>query len=55
MGLGLPDGGHLTHGYYVRSKRAGFIDSSTLTLPTVDGQEENDRLFDLFPVFSLRP
>ncbi len=19
MGLGLPDGGHLTHGYYVRS------------------------------------
>lgn len=21
MGLGLPDGGHLTHGYYVRSLR----------------------------------
>jgi glycine hydroxymethyltransferase len=21
MGLGLPDGGHLTHGYYVRNKR----------------------------------
>jgi glycine hydroxymethyltransferase len=53
MGLGLPDGGHLTHGCYVRSKRAGFIHSSTLTLPTTDGQEENC-VFNLFPVFSLR-
>ena len=23
MGLGLPDGGHLTHGYYVRPIRVG--------------------------------
>lgn len=25
MGLGLPDGGHLTHGYYVRPITITFV------------------------------
>ena len=53
MGLGLPDGGHLTHGYYVCHC---YIITSKLThIPRTDRQEENHRFFNLLPISPLRP
>ena len=51
MGLGLPDGGHLTHGYYVNL----FLVSQSYMHRSfhVDSQEEDDCLVDLFPVFPI--
>ena len=50
MGLGLPDGGHLTHGYYVN-----LIPVSQCNICSfhVDSQEEDDCLVDLFPVIPI--
>ncbi len=33
MGLGLPDGGHLTHGFYVWTSPANIQDPLSLTIP----------------------
>lgn len=52
MGLGLPDGGHLTHGYYVCQ-----YPSASHIFPQIsplDRQEKDDRLLHLLPVPSLR-
>jgi hypothetical protein len=51
MGLGLPDGGHLTHGYYVSWFHAflGCVGSFR-----ADSQEEDDRVVDLLPVIPVR-
>jgi hypothetical protein len=53
MGLGLPDGGHLTHGYYVIS----FLVSPQATFRSfciIDSQEEDDCVVNLFPVAPIR-
>jgi hypothetical protein len=54
MGLGLPDGGHLTHGYYVRSAAYPGIFVSDDLHRCLDCQKENDRIVHLFPVPALR-
>jgi glycine/serine hydroxymethyltransferase len=51
MGLGLPDGGHLTHGYYVNTSR--FSKQSHIRSFHVDSQEEDDRVIDLFPIIPI--
>jgi hypothetical protein len=50
MGLGLPDGGHLTHGYYVNSF---LVSQSYIRSFHVDSQEEDDCVVDLFPVIPI--
>ena len=52
MGLGLPDGGHLTHGYYVRPASSKWK-MILIDHPCIDRQEENHGLVHLFPVFPL--
>jgi glycine/serine hydroxymethyltransferase len=51
MGLGLPDGGHLTHGYYVNP--FSRFQQSNIRSFHVDSQEEDDRVVDLFPVIPI--
>lgn len=55
MGLGLPDGGHLTHGYYV-SLTFGFSSHTRVAECSriIDCQKENDRIFNLLPVPPVR-
>jgi len=53
MGLGLPDGGHLTHGYYVCTDLYMVAHINLLT-SSADGQEENDGFVHILPVFPLR-
>jgi hypothetical protein len=55
MGLGLPDGGHLTHGYYVSLFNADMPAASNLTLLITDRQEEDLGVVHLLPVTPLRP
>ena len=54
MGLGLPDGGHLTHGYYVS---LGFGASSHVKWLNVfeftDRKEEDDSFFHILPVLPV--
>ena len=52
MGLGLPDGGHLTHGYYVRHAllRLGCIYQQS---SHPDCQEEDYCLLYLLPILPL--
>lgn len=53
MGLGLPDGGHLTHGYYVSLRpMLESLDANDCTF--LDRQEEDDCILDLLPVIPLR-
>lgn len=54
MGLGLPDGGHLTHGYYVRTPDPNWPLRPKLTRVCTDREEENDRFVDLLPISPLR-
>lgn len=51
MGLGLPDGGHLTHGYYVNTSRSSK--QCHIRSFHVDSQEEDDRIIDLFPIIPI--
>ena len=51
MGLGLPDGGHLTHGYYVNTFL--FFSQCDIRSFHVDSQKEDDRVVDLFPVIPI--
>lgn len=53
MGLGLPDGGHLTHGYYV-SLTFGVPPHDDATKSNADCQKEDDGFFHLLPVLPLR-
>ncbi len=52
MGLGLPDGGHLTHGYYVRIRT--YILVLAFLTSRSDCQKEDDCIFHLLPVLPLR-
>ena len=49
MGLGLPDGGHLTHGYYVRATHGIQLQAYSRSIPS-DCEEEDDRVVHLLPV-----
>ena len=53
MGLGLPDGGHLTHGYYVGAPLSVTRCSVGSQFGYTDRQEEDDRLLHLLPVIPL--
>ena len=53
MGLGLPDGGHLTHGFYVRLSYPSPLASHPYPY-SLDREEENLSLFDLLPIVPLR-
>jgi glycine/serine hydroxymethyltransferase len=50
MGLGLPDGGHLTHGYYVN---LFLCLESYVRSFHVDSQKEDDGVVDLFPIIPI--
>ena len=55
MGLGLPDGGHLTHGYYVSIYHYLLYEQDThFGSRYTDCQEEDFRVVDLLPIPSLR-
>jgi hypothetical protein len=54
MGLGLPDGGHLTHGYYVSFFAGSILSHDLLIYLPLDRQEKDDCVFNILPVFPLR-
>jgi glycine/serine hydroxymethyltransferase len=51
MGLGLPDGGHLTHGYYVSMRPSSRLKWSAKTV--TDCEEEDDGVVNLLPVVAV--
>jgi len=54
MGLGLPDGGHLTHGYYVSPELGAPSHVMWLNVfEFTDRKEEDDGFFHIFPVFPV--
>jgi hypothetical protein len=55
MGLGLPDGGHLTHGYYACPMSLYFFGpDANVGILILDCQEEEDYIIHLLPVIPLR-
>ena len=54
MGLGLPDGGHLTHGYYVSLIYGVPSCVHATEFKLADCQEEDDGFLDLLPVLPVR-